>query len=375
MKKIGILTFHYSQNYGALLQSYSLSKVLSSLGYDVEIINYVPEGYNPGILHTIGLSRNILRTKFTDLRLDSMLKRIILKAKYGKKSILKCDEFRQNYLNLSAEVNEQTIENILNEYHTIIVGSDQVWNPHERKKDQYFLNYNLKGNSKKISYAADSTISEIDFNKLSDLLKDFDFISVRNKHSFDFVKRLTGKKALIVADPTLLCDFNNLKAVSDDNEKIEYIFSYILGNEIKGTHIKVIEAIREKYGNLPVYFAVITTSNFNIFECADKVFYDLGPKDWLNLLKNAKFVYTDSFHGTLFALKYHKPFIAYYADKNRSTRILDIANRYQIDDFIVESLDDIKKKNCLNRTIDYNKVDSLIEHQRKVSLEFLKEAL
>lgn len=378
MKKIGILTFHYSQNYGAVLQCYSLSKVLSTLGYEVEVINYVPKRYNPGIFHTIGLNKNVFKMNFNDLRIDNIIKKILYKIRYSKKSIQKFDEFRHNNLNLSVKVQEESIENILSDYYAVIVGSDQIWNPQERKKDQYFLNYKNISSIKKISYAADSTIEEInddDFNKLSISLKNFDYISVRNNHSLNFVKALNDKEVSIVADPTLLHNFNDSQFTSSVDVDKEYIFSYVLGKEIDGSHKKVIEMIRERYGDIPIYFSVITTSNFKFYNCADRVFYDLGPLEWLYLLKHSKFVYTDSFHGTLFAMKYHKPFIAYYAEKNRSTRFVDMANRYQINDFIVENVDDINKKNSLNKVPNYEKIDNLIEQQKYESIDFLRKSL
>lgn len=377
MGKIGILTFHYSNNYGGVLQALALHNTLKELGHDVEVINYIPQNYKPNnIIGNLGISKNIFLNKLNNLNVFNMSKKIKIMNKYCDSIINKFNMYREKNMYLSQQVDENSLMSILNNYSAIIVGSDQVWNPTQRKSPIYFLNFGDKYKGKKISYAPDSTIKEIydeDLNTLKIVLSEFDYISVRNDHSYEFVKTVINKEAEIVADPTLLYDFESVEKTKD--EKTEYILTYVLGKEIDGSHNKAIEKIRNKYGNIPVYSIKIPTMNFELSPFADKVFYDLNPDEWISMLRNAKFIYTDSFHGVLFSMKFHKPFLAYYTEKLRSTRFIDLGERYGIEKFIVENVNEIDDKKVLDDLPDYNSIDEIIELQKKLSLEFLKNSL
>jgi hypothetical protein len=328
------------------------------------------------IFSSTGLRKNPRNIEIEDFSPRNFAVRVNAKRKYNKEITGEFDSFRNSYLGLSNQVNENNVHTILPDYRTIIVGSDQIWGPVERNRSIYFLGFDeFKGN--KVSYAADSTIAEVSeehIDKLRRELGDFDRISVRNKHSQKFVETVIGEKPPIVADPTLLWDFNELgRGFMGDSDP--YILVYVLGKDINGSNRKAIEEIKRIYGNLKVYAIVIPTMKFNICDYADKVFYDLGPEEWLDMIRNATFVYTDSFHGTLFSLKFHKPFLAYYAEEMRATRFIDLAERYQIGRYIVSSVDEIEAKGSLLETPDFATIDQLIEEHRAFSIRFLEEAL
>lgn len=378
--KVGILTYHYSNNFGGVLQAYALYKVLESLKTDVEIIDYVPRSYTiapcPNILRTMGLRKNPLKMDLRDINPTTFVKRVIVKLKYNRKIEHKFNVFRNAMLRSTTEVSEDTISDILSNFDLIIVGSDQIWGPVERNRPIYFLAYEIF-TGKRVSYAADSTTAMVDQDHspvLKGSLGKFDSISVRNNHSQMFVNEVLGTSPEIVADPTLLWDFSELACPDAENPK-PYIFVYILGDDIKGGNAQAIKQIKETYGNLPVYAATIPTMKFNICDYADKVFYDLGPVEWLEMIKNASFVYTDSFHGALFSLKFRKPFLAYYAEAMRATRFIDLGKRYQIEKYIVNSVDEIGGKGSLLEPPDFTLIDSLIEQHKKQSIRYLKEAL
>lgn len=377
MSKIGILTLHYSNNYGAILQCMSLQNTLKSMGHNVEIINYIPLSYNEaGFTKNLGVKRNIFKNRWEDLNPVKIFNKMKIKKQNNWKIINKFNNFKQLYLNLGVEVNENTIQSVINEYDAIIVGSDQVWAPSERNKKEYFLDFGATFKGRKISYAADSTIKEIEETNriyLKKCLSEFYSISVRNNHSSEFVKSLINKSAPIVVDPTILYDFKEFKEKNQHSEK--YILVYVLGKEIPGSHEKVLEKIKKRYGNMPVYFLVIPTMNFNLYNCADKILYDLGPEEWIAMFRNAAFIYTDSFHGVLFSLKFHKPFLSYYTEKLRATRFIDLENSYKIGKYVVESVEDIDKKKSLEQIPDFNNIDKILEEHKKVSIKFLHEAL
>lgn len=312
--RIGILTFHYSTNFGGVLQSYALHKTLECLGIPNDVIDYVPSTYLGHRFH-----RNIGLKDGLDLR--RLFRLMTLKRKYCGKAVRKFDAFRTQYMKLSERINESTLVSVLNRYSSVIVGSDQIWNPGQRNRPDYFLGFN-EFRGMRISYAADSTTAEVSTEHLPKLTRElerFDHISVRNEHSQRFVETITGRKPPVVVDPTLLWDFDELSSgFMSDSEP--YVAVYVLGKDIQGSNLEAVNSIKRAYGDLKVYAIVIPTMKFNLCDYADRVFYDLGPEEWLDMIRNATFVFTDSFHGTLFSLKFHRPFLAYYAEDMRATR-------------------------------------------------------
>jgi hypothetical protein len=103
--------------------------------------------------------------------------------------------------------------------------------------------------------------------------------------------------------------------------------------------------------------------------------YSDGPAEWLNLIKNASFIYTDSFHGAAFSIKYKKPFFAYYTEEERAHRLMDIANRYGIFPVVANSVEDALKRKCFEQKINYSTIEKTISAHRVASLRYLNEAL
>ncbi len=377
MKKTGILTFHYSNNHGGVLQSYALYDYLKSQNVDVEIINYTRSRYKyDKIILNTGIEQGEA--------LGDVLQRIRIRRRFGKAIDEAFNRFRDTNLTMSVRVDERSIASVLADYGTIIVGSDQVWNPSMRRSNVYFLDFGQSFCGTKISYAADSTTSDIDpehIDKLRRELSDFKAISVRNEHSRKFVERLIGETVPVVADPTVLCDFSRLDVESKSKHAVipeeRYIFVYVLGEDIKGSTKQALDKIKRVYGDMKVYAVVDPTKkvNLNVCDYADQVFYDFGPVEWINTLRNAAFVYTDSFHGTLFCLKFHRPFLAYYVHPMRATRFVDLGTRYGIDRFIVDNVDEIETKGSLGKSPDFSVMDDILEDHRRTSIQFLHAAL
>jgi len=374
MGKIGILTFHYSNNYGGVLQALSLQKAIELMGFEVEIINFVPSYYNTSIKNSLGISKKTLFVK-KNFNLINLCKKYFIARKYNHRITQKFNEFRMKEMRLSKQVDENSILTILNNYDLIIAGSDQIWNPSQRKNREYFLDFGSYYTGKKVSYAADSTIKEVnkeDIEKLRRNLLDFDYISVRNEYSSDFVYNIIGRKVDIVTDPTINYNYQpNIDCI--DNE--DYILVYTLGKEIEGSNLVALKKVKDVYGNLPIYSIIIPTINFELPNYADKIFYDLDPNEWLIMIKKAKFFYTDSFHGVLYALKYNIPFLAYYTEKMRSTRFIDLSKRYNIEKYIVQNTEEIDLKNSIKSKPDFESINNLLNIHKQYSLAKFEEIL
>ena len=133
----------------------------------------------------------------------------------------------------------------------------------------------------------------------------------------------------------------------------------------------VIEKIKARYGDMPIYLAQISNMDFKLTYFADKTIYDLSPIQWLEYIKNAKFVYTDSYHGALFSIKYKKPFVAYYKNIQRAPRFIDLKERYVLQEHIVDNADDID----LNNQPNFDAIDEVILKHRIESIDFLNQSL
>lgn len=346
--RIGILTFHRGNNYGGILQCYALQQVLKSLGHSVEIINYYPH-VNTSILKRVYAkyaTANSLGGLFASLR-DFMCGRKALH--YDKAlnatSVSKFDKFRSKYLNISKELDSSTIGEYANaNYDLIITGSDQVWTSLFDEPLAYMIDWIPLFEGKRMSYAACSAhkiIRGSQKERIHNCLSIFNLITVRDRTTQSLVKNVLGQAPQIVPDPSLLYPYDEFKT---EEEREPYILTYILGGEIEGGHEVALQKIKSQVGNLPVYSIVIPCNSHDIVKYADKVFEVLSPEQWVDMFYHAKYVYTDSFHAIMFSLKFYKPFAAYYCDKIRSSRLLDL-KEYGIDCIYkkAKDIDDVLK--------------------------------
>lgn len=337
--KIGILTYHFAINYGAVLQCYALQQYLRSKGHYVEVINFVPKNYS--------------RKRFwenNNLRHQTIIgvKKMLLKLRYSLKMRRSFDDFVSHRLFLSEPVGYENFSSVIDKYDAVITGSDQVWGPSRWDDLCYFFDNTPSFQGRKISYAPCCAVNRAKSIKkradIASLLLDFHSISVRNLETRDFVFDLIGKKVQIVSDPTLLYDFGQLTDGVQPLVKGKYILVYVLGGDINGGNEEAIELIKKHTGISNVVAVVLTENAPKFFDWATKVFYCASPTDWVVLFQYASFVYTDSFHGVMFSLKNVKPFVTYYKEKDRASRFIDLKQRYGLNN-VVTNLNELT--NCL----------------------------
>ncbi|RHV96590.1 polysaccharide pyruvyl transferase family protein [Culturomica massiliensis] len=359
--KIGILTFHFGNNYGGLLQCYALQEVLKRAGYEVEIINYRPGSFSfcrrvCNKIKSIN-SWKVLAGLFREYFLSCLRSGHSQKNKDVEDILTEFDLFREKYLHLSSPVTEQNIgEWCAQRYDAIVVGSDQVWTSLYEKKYIYFLDWKPEFPGKRISYAACSAheyVRKKQADLLSVLLGKFDYLSVRDMTTARLIKQITGKEPDIVPDPTLIYDF---KEFVTDIPVQPYILTYILGSEITGGHEEALKRIKGKYGCLKVISVHLPQGKNDIRFYADENHYTISPEKWVDLFAHASFVYTDSFHGIMFAVKFHIPFVAYYANLIRASRLLDLKERCSVSN-IINRTADITEANMKAVEFDDLKVD------------------
>lgn len=366
--KIGILTFQHSINYGAQLQCLALQKVIQNLGHEVEVIQYYPRKLQP-FYRNVNVPKNGI--------CKGMLY-MILRLCYMQKLICKFQKFKHQYIKLSSPyLSKKNLASSAENYDAIIVGSDQVWGPGFHSSKEFFFGWEPPYKGKRISYApccAINYIKEPYKKEVASLLQQFIAISVRNKTTQNFVYDLTHINAPIVLDPTFLYDFSCFKKEEKVYPK-PYILTYILGDEIPGGHKHMIEEIKKVYGDISVVSIHLVESCPHKYRWSDKSIYTADPEEWLSYIKNATFFYTDSFHGVVFALKYRKHFLAYYAESLRASRFIDLAELFKINSFIVTSVNDAIQRDSLHQSVNYDAYDSIMEREVKKSMDYLYKSL
>lgn len=329
--RIGILTFHRGNNYGGILQCYALQQVLKKLGHTVEVIDY-RHNDNRGLVRKLyskySTADNIgeFLSSLSDFICNH--RTVPFDKALNDASIKEFDKFRSTYLNISKTLDSNTIGDYANaEYDLIITGSDQVWTSLFDDPMVYMIDLKPQFQGKRMSYAACSAHKNLrgsQRNVVKGCLSKFDLITVRDSTTQQLVKNVLGKAPQIVPDPSLLYPYDEFKT---QKQTEPYILTYILGDEIEGGHDVALRKIKQQVGDLPVYAIVIPCNSRDITKYADKVFETLSPEQWVDMFYHARYVYTDSFHAIMFSLKFEKPFVAYYRNKIRSSRLIDLKNK------------------------------------------------
>lgn len=339
--KVGILTFQNSFNFGAQLQAYALQRTISKIGYSVDVVNY-------------------------SMTAGNFKSNMIFKSKLAVKSLLlnpkKFYEFRKRFNLSKIKYNNSNIKEADDVYDIYVTGSDQVWNPEYcRKTNVYLLGFTKKS---RISYAASFGVSDIDdclYDYYKNNLEKFNAISLREKVGCNLCKKIINRKNYHVIDPTLLLskeDWNNDFSLKNDCEKYVLIYMLEYSQDLLDAGIKYANAKKMKY-------KVISGTPRAFYKKG--VQYGMHPIKFLKLFYNAEYIFTNSFHGTIFSINFKKQFFVKLLVKNEkvNSRLTDIMKEFNLEDrFIYNKVDNDNK-------INYKKVDSILLEKRKESLNYL----
>lgn len=355
--KIGILTFHWATNYGAVLQCYALQEYLRSSGHDVEIVNYKPHQYWQFI------------SKIRHLRNIKQLFEIT--ESYKKEKSLSI--FRKEKLRLTKRVfKTNQIAQKVKGLDAVISGSDQVLSPsflmNGDGKNKLTLAYYLgfPFNGLKITYAASFGCTEypeqnIDFVKKA--VKELDSISVRELSGVSIFKTIGIRDAVVVPDPTLLqpgAFYQQLvksRKVGQYPEK--YVYSFFIRN---------ISERRTNIESIDCHYDIIWNND-------DK---DYTLEGWLAKIANSKFVITDSFHCVMMCLKFHVPFAVVTEKKGNvgmNDRLYTILGTLALTKHIFFKNDIHRIPNLFDIEIDWNYIEMKLTEIREIGERFLRDSL
>ena len=361
--KISIITFHDTFNFGATLQCAALCKYLASQGHEITVLNYMPkyirnkksslkEFYNIGLRHGISSKfKAILKGLFYILYFRNVQKRDKAYSNFIKGNI-----------NISKQIfNYEELKSLPNS-DFFICGSDQIWNPNltgGRFDKAFFLDFIKKD---KIAYGVST--GEIDLNKykpeLLDLTKDFVRISVRESSTAKTLGSILNREINVVLDCTLLLDDNDYVKMEVDIDNTEpYLLFYNVSSEpIANVTARIIS---QKLG---LQIIDVSPSPFIRIPGAKKI-ADIGPGEFLGYVRKAKFIVTNSFHGTVFSIIYKKDFYS-IPHKTRAGRVVDLLDSLELSDRLIRNVEDIKFD-----SIDYKRSYACLYKARLSSFEFL----
>ncbi len=343
--RIGLLTYHKSYNCGAVMQTYATCKILRQLGHKVELID-LRQSEPIKLRHLIFIPRFI---KF----------HYFFKKYYPK--------LTQHYHTLTEL--QQTKLN----YDCLIVGSDQTWNPLISQKQclAYFLDF---GDSKirRISYASSFGVQQwpIQYKNLQEqinkLLHRFHTVSVREITGQHILKTQFGLNSQLVLDPTML--HTSYEEITNNIKPNHRIICYLLNRNAEQLDMALY---------LSQQTGIKARMIFNGYPLKGFEYcYPPAVKGWIEQIGGADIVVTDSFHGLVFSLLYHRQFAVIPINNGLSSRLLDLIKLVGLENRIFTSKDElINNIEVLKEHIDYDKVDAILAKYRQQSIDYLIKSL
>lgn len=366
--KIGIMSMQRIVNYGSFLQAYALKETVKNItGAEVEFVDY-----------TIGkalISNCDCKAKKQDGKIIRALKLLNPKNFIKRKQEIECNKSFKKYYDDFVRENLPVLKidsekNIRPELDILIIGSDEVFNctqPGETVGYSLEL-FGANNRAKKlISYAAsfgNTTIDKINKyeinNELAKYLKNFDAISVRDINSYKIIEMLTNKKSVYNLDPVLIYDFEN--EVNDDIDVKDYIVVYAYSGRIGEVEADYIKKFAKRQGKK------ILTLGFKQ-KISDICIQSASPFDVLKYIKYADYVITDTFHGTVFSIKYGKRFATFIRNSNKE-KLTDLLERFNLSERGVSSYNEMES--VLTKNVDKKYIDEKIYFEKINTVNYIK---
>lgn len=363
--KIGILTFHRANNYGAFLQAFALKTYLSSLGHEVEIVDYWPEGHADAYRL---LSHSWKERPF--IGKIKLLISLILRYNRAKKRSNGMLALVKKYFGLTDIPCYQTPESLTNiSYDCVLYGSDQIWwkstIPNYLGFDPVYWGEYIPKSIKKVAYAPSMGIidlTEQDKLQISKWLENFDVLSVREVELYNAIHDLTCNEISIVLDPIFLLSKEEWIRLCYPVRRKKYILHYNLIPSVEAE--RLVSKLKRKF-NCDV---VELTVGVHVMNLSQKYFQTANAIDFISLVNGAEFVVTSSFHGTAFSILFEKQFYVIGMGR-KSGRVSSLLSILKLSDRMLNDSSTASFENDIDYKIVTNRLNSYI----KYSKEFLKK--
>lgn len=388
-KKIGIAAVTYKENFGSALQTYATQYTLEKMGYDARIFEI------KGVHRNIHIKKLLYYAgrMFDPVELKYLMAN--LKSRSRKSASASSDQYAQDMIvrkNVYAEFNKKWnkmlplvkgwngLSKQASEMDAVVVGSDQLWRPSNIVGCFFTLEF-VPDNIKKIAFSTSFGVPELPSNlhkHAKKFLSRIEHISVRENSGAEIVRKECGREATVVCDPTMMLTAEEWMHIQDEKPFAEgkYILMYLMGDNpeqrefvkklSKSTGCRIIGLL---------HGATYISYDENV---ADEKPYNVGPSEFVNLIRNAEYVCTDSFHCCVFSILNSTKFFTFrrwpdgskFSANDRLYTLLQftgLERRMLMGDEDVES--------CASDDIDFGPVLEKVAEKRKMSMEFLVNAL
>ena len=385
MKPIGLVTCYSHHNYGSMLQAYATEMIMQKMGLPFQTIACTkPRDYMTVNKYVYYLKKLLI----ADWNMYLGKKRI---AKIKAKNLIfrnnaqmrdkMFDDFASKYFHISAcPRNRKELEAMATDYSAFLVGSDQLWRTDSVEHGYFTLEW-VPDNIRKIAYSTSIGVKEVPWFQVKKnkwFMNRLDHIALREQSACDLVFKLTGRKVQVVLDPTLLFTGEQWMAIQQKEPLTngKYIFCYLLGNN--PSQREFIKRVKDKTG-----YKIVALLHLDDYVPSDDAFadeapYNVGPCEFLNYIRNAEFVFTDSFHCSVFSILYKKNFFTFsrFAENAKQSTNTRIDNLLHITGLEGRRMTATKTADeIINYNGSFNQVDEKLDVLRASSLDYLKNAL
>lgn len=370
--RIGILTLPLHTNYGGILQAYALQTVLERMGHDVSLIEKrreplklplwkAPLSYGKRIL------KNMLGHPFPIFYEQKVNRETPIIRQYTDKFI--AQYIKRRIVNDYTDVYE-------NDFDAIVVGSDQIWRPkYFPNIETAYLDFTEGWNIKRVAYAASFGTEEWEYNERQTrecgrLLQNFDAVSVREKSGIDLCRDHFNVQAIHVLDPIMLLepkDYIKLCEAAGTPKSSGTLLTYILDEAPEKTAL--IEKVAKDKGLVPFF---VNSSKVDYPKASLKERIQPPVEQWLRGFYDAEFIVTDSFHACVFSILFNKPFLVIGNAARGMSRFTSLLSTFGLEDRLIDCNSSIDSK---TDNIQWNKVMTLLDYNRKRSRDFLSSQL
>lgn len=387
MKKIALVTCYFQRNYGSQLQAYATQLLFDRMGIPNETIcidglqkeiKYAKYKYFFSKLWDI----DVLKDKWSTIK-KTLAKRI--KSSQYKANVKvrdkMFDDFSHSKFHISQVYNSKKEITInADKYSAFVVGSDQLWLPSNIEADYYSLNF-VPANIPKIALSTSFGVSALPSKQArlaSVFLRRIEHVSVREISGQKIIKDLTGRDVPIVCDPTILFTAQDWSLITSHRRLINapYLFCYFLGNSQE--HRDFVRRVKQVTG-----YKIVQLQHCDEYIKRDEKFpdyapYDIGPAEFIQLIRDAEYVFTDSFHASVFSLLHEKRFFTfrrYKKDGTTSTngRLYSLLSLVKQEDRLLTGYENVN--DVLNSQINYEEVHNKLNEFRSFTKAFVSESL
>lgn len=384
MKPIGLVTCYFHHNYGSMLQAYATEMIMQQMGLPFQTIackapiNYMQENKILYIIKKLLIAD--WKMRLGKMKIERAKKDNPMFAKNWEIRNKAFEQFAETFFHVSSYCkNREELSKMAENYSAFLVGSDQLWRTDSVEHGYYTLEW-VPDHIRKIAYSTSIGVKEVPWfqiEKNKRFMSRFDHIALREQSACDLVYKLIGRKVPVVLDPTLLFTGDQWLEIQQQEPLTngKYIFCYLLGDN--PSQREFIKRVKEK-----TEYKIVALQQLDDYIPSDEGFADeapyVGPREFLNYIRNAEYVFTDSFHCSVFSILYKKNFFTFSrfaegAKQSTNTRIDNLLHITGLEDRRMTK--DKTVEDVISYKGSFDGVDARLNAYRKSSMDYLHNAL